>query len=104
MEIYSLIMFAVAALVTAVGLAVYRGKTDLIHDYHQDNVSEDNRKSYGKAFGKALFVLGASLIASGLAALLSDSAMIPVVILLIGIAVTGIMIISVQKKYNGGIF
>ncbi len=34
MLLYSIIMFLVAALFTVLGIAIYKGKTDLIHDYH----------------------------------------------------------------------
>ena len=35
MLLYSIILFLAGALVAGLGLAIYRGKTDLIHSYHQ---------------------------------------------------------------------
>ncbi len=34
---YSIIMFLGAMILVGMGIAIYRGKTDLIHDYHQTN-------------------------------------------------------------------
>ena len=38
MIIYSIIMFVTAALFLALGTAIYKGNTKLIHDYHQRNI------------------------------------------------------------------
>ena len=38
MVMYSIILFLTAALFTVLGIAIYKGKTDLIHDYHQTKV------------------------------------------------------------------
>ena len=51
MLVYSIIMFLVAALFTVFGISIYKGKTDLIHDYHQTKVTD--KSAYGKDFGKA---------------------------------------------------
>ena len=40
MLVYSIIMFLVSALFTVLGIAIYKGKTDLIHDYHQTKVTD----------------------------------------------------------------
>lgn len=40
MLVYSIIMFLVAALFTVLGISIYKGKTDLIHDYHQTKVTD----------------------------------------------------------------
>ena len=52
MLLYSLIMLPVSLLFAAFSIAIYNGKTNLIHDYHQKRVTD--RAGYGKAFGKAL--------------------------------------------------
>jgi hypothetical protein len=59
-----------------ISISIYKGKTDLIHDYHQTKVTD--KAAYGRAFGRATLFVG----------------------LFIGIA----MIIAVQIKYNKGIF
>ena len=44
MLLYSIIMFLVATLFTVLGIAIYKGKTDLIHDYHQTYDKYSNSK------------------------------------------------------------
>ena len=89
----------------ALSIAIYRGKTDLIHDYHQTKVSD--KAAYGKAFGKAMLVVSASMLISGIISLFGASetiAMISVVVLFLGLAIGIACIIAVQKKYNNGLF
>ena len=64
-------------------IMIYRGNTNLIHDYHQTKVTDP--KAYGKAFGKALFVFGLAPLFSGLVALAGDSK--PIVITAIAVLV-----------------
>lgn len=105
MVIYSVILFAAAALFLGFAIAVYRGHTDLIHDYHQTHVKEADRKKYGKAFSKGLFTLTGSLIAGGIIGLLGET--LPVVLVSVGVLLAGmaaafLSFARVQKKFNGG--
>ena len=105
MIVYSIIMFLTAILFGGISIAIYRGKTGLIHDYHQTKVV--NKSDYGKAFGKALFVISVSLLLSGITGLFGDkdiTALISVAVLIIGLIIGIVCIIAVQKKYNNGIF
>ena len=105
MVLYSVIMFLTAVPMAGIGIAIYRGKTNLIHDYHQTKVTD--KTAYGKAFGKAMLVVSAAPFLSGVVSLLGDSetiAMIAVAVLLIGLLMGIVGIILVQKKYNHGIF
>ena len=105
MILYSVIMFSVALLIGSIGIGIYRGKTDLIHDYHQTKVTD--KTAYGKAFGKAMFVMASALFLSGIIGLFgtSDSvAVIAVAVLVFGLLKGIGCIIAVQKKYNQGIF
>ena len=105
MVVYSVIMFVTAALFAGIGRAIYRGKTGLIHAYHQTRITDG--ASYGKAFGKAMFVISGSLFLSGAVSLLAASdtiAVIAVAILMVGLSVGIVCIIGVQKKYNKGVF
>ena len=105
MVLYSIIMFVAAVSMAGVSVAIYRGKTDLIHDYHQNRVTD--KAAYGKAFGKAMLVISIALLLSGVIGLLDDSeimAMLALVVLFLGLMIGIICIIIVQKKYNKGIF
>ena len=91
-------MFLVAVLFTVLGIAIYKGKTDLIHDYHQTKVT--NKSAYGKAFGKAMLVIATVMLLSGIIGLFKNLLMLAVAILIIGLVVGIGCIVAVQKKYN----
>ena len=105
MLLYSIIMFLAAVPMGWVSIAIYRGKTDLIHDYHQTKVRD--KTAYGKAFGKAMLVVSTALFLSGIVNLFGNSekiAMIAVAVLFIGLIIGIACIIAVQIKYNKGVF
>ena len=95
-------MFLVAVLFTVLGIVIYKGKTDLIHDYHQTKVT--NKSAYGKAFGKAMLVIATVMLLSGIIGLFKNLLMLAVAILIIGLVVGIGCIVAVQKKYNKGVF
>ena len=103
MVVYCMIMVATAAVFAVLSIMIYKGKTDLIHDYHQTKVTD--KSAYGKAFGRALGVLAGTMALSGGIALFGESVMWgAVAVLLIGLAVGIVAIVRVQKKYNRGVF
>ena len=105
MLLFSIIMFVVGAVFCALSIAIYLGKTELIHDYHRTRVTD--KAAYGRAFGKAMLTFTASFFISGIVGLFGDSggfAAGAVAVLLIGMAVGTVCILIVQKKYNGGLF
>ena len=95
-------MFIVAVIFIGMGIAIYQGKTDLIHDYHQTKVTD--KSAYGKAFGKAMLVIATGLLLSGVIGLFENLAMLAVAILMIGLIIGIVCIFAVQKKYNNGLF
>ena len=107
MIVYSIIMFPAAILFLAFGIAVYRGNTKLIHDYHQTNVNESEQKKYGRAFSKGMFAISATLLISGIIALFGEEGIILIsslFVLTVGLIVSIVILVRVQKKYNGGLF
>ena len=105
MILYSILMFLIAVLFFIMSVMIYKGKTQLIHDYHQTKITD--RKAYGKAFGKALSVIAISLFFSGMIGLCDTSetvAKAAVSVLILGLFIGIACIFAVQKKYNGGIF
>ena len=105
MMLYSIIMFLAAAPMVKISIAIYQGKTNLIHDYHQTKVTD--KAAYGKAFGKAMLVVSMALLLSGIIGLFGASeviAMIAVAVLFIGLFIGIAGIVAVQKKYNKGVF
>jgi len=102
MLVYSIIMFLVSALFTVLGIAIYKGKTDLIHDYHQTKVTD--KSAYGKAFGKAMLLIATVMLLSGIIGLFEKLLILAVAILIIGFVLGIGCIVAVQKKYNKGVF
>ena len=102
MLVYSIIMFLVSALFTVLGIAIYKGKTDLIHDYHQTKVTD--KSAYGKAFGKAMLLIATVMLFSGIIGLFEKLLILAVAILIIGFVLGIGCIVAVQKKYNKGVF
>lgn len=98
---FSVMMFAVALIMIVLGRLIYKGKTELIHSYHQTKVKD--KAAYGKAMGKALTGLGIPLIVAGIIGLFTSSIWVTV-ILITGLILAFIPIVKVQNKYNGGIF
>lgn len=105
MWLYSIIMFLAAIPTLWISIAIYKGKTNLIHDYHQEKVKD--KAAYGKAFGKAMLVISMAMFLSGIVALLGNSekaGMWAIAVLFVGLAAGIIGIVAVQKKFNNGIF
>ena len=99
-------MFLSAILFILIGFEIFRGKTDLIHDYHQTKVKD--KVGYGKAMGKAISGIGVSALISAIISLIpynsqDQIAFIATDIFVIGFIVSFILIFKAQKKYNGGI-
>ena len=102
MLVYSIIMFLVSALFTILGIAIYKGKTNLIHDYHQTKITD--KSAYGKAFGKAMLLIATVMLLSGIIGLFEKLLILAVAILIIGFVIGIGCIVAVQKKYNKGVF
>lgn len=103
MILYAIIMFVTAVIFSVAAVQIYKGKTNLIHDYHQTKVTD--KAAYGKAFGKAFGVFAVAMVLSGAAALHGDSAACGAIAVLVAGLIAGmIAIVRVQKKYNSGVF
>ena len=102
MLIYSVIMLITAMVFMGMSLAIYNGKTDLIHDYHQTKVTD--KAAYGRAFGKALLVIAMTLLLSGIIGLWEKLVVPAVAVLFAGLCIGIGCIFAVQSKYNKGIF
>ena len=104
---YSIIMFLVAILFLVLGISVYRGNTKLIHDYHQTNIKESKRQEYGRDFAKGMFAICITLLISGIIPLFGKEGSVVAascIVLVAGLIVSIMVLVKVQKKYNGGLF
>lgn len=105
MFVFSAVLLGTAVMFAVISIAIYRGKTDLIHSYHQTKVTD--KRAYGKAFGKAMSVIAITMLISGIIGLLGDSdriAIIAVAVLFAGLGIGFVCIFIVQVKYNKGLF
>jgi hypothetical protein len=105
MVLYSIILLCAAVPMVKISLAIYQGKTSLIHDYHQTKVTD--KAAYGKAFGKAMLVVSMALLLSGIIGLFGTSeviARVAVAVLFVGLFIGIAWIVAVQMKYNKGVF
>ena len=101
-----IILVLVGLLLLVFSFLIARGHLSLIHDYHWDNVKEEDKKIFGISVGISLSIFGLGLLAGGiLAFILGDNYPIG---LLLAIEF-GSMFVSVSalcvviKKYNGHI-
>ncbi|MCL2774820.1 MAG: hypothetical protein FWD71_15955 [Oscillospiraceae bacterium] len=100
---FALIYYPIAIILIICGIAIWNGKTGLIHEYHRKNVTDF--KSYGKAMGKAISGMGVFTFLSASLSLLGEKLLwLCIGIFLIGIILMMIIIYFIQKKYNGGMF
>lgn len=77
------------------------GKITLLHSYHYTNVSESDTKAYTRSMGGVLSLFALSCFASAAVRAFTASAWW-VAVLLVGIAVSTVLLWRVQKKYNDG--
>lgn len=95
---YSIVLFAVAALFTGLGLSICRGRTDLIQEYHQTNVTD--KAAYGKAVGTAMLGIAGALLLSGVIGLFKPLLLLSVAMLAAGPVIGGASMVAIQIKYN----
>lgn len=105
MQFVSILYFAIAAIFIVVGILIFRGNTDLIHDYHQKNVKDFD--GYGKGMGKGIISIGVFFLIGAvvtLAVRCESGTIAGIIVSLSGFVMSLIYILKVQKKYNGGLF
>ncbi len=98
-----ILLLVVALFFFIIAVMVYRGRTDLIHAYHQKRIKDCDKLAYGKAFSKGLFMLGFSCLIAAAGSLVTDDSIVAVVAF-VGLAIGFAVLYGVQRKYNGGLF
>ena len=107
MILYALIMAAAAIPLLGVAIALFRGNPGLIMEHHQANVKPSDRPLHRKAIAKGLLILGAAMPISGILPLLMPgkaAGILSLGVLAAGLAISLVILIRAQKKYNGGFF
>ena len=75
----------------------------LIHIYHYQKVSEEDKKDYTQEIGKSVFFIGIGMLLTGIIDFITNTVygwLFFVVFFILGT----IKMIKAQKKYNSGIF
>lgn len=101
---YSIILFIVALLLLFIGISIRKGNINLIHDYHRNNISENEKTGYEKEFSDGILILCGTLFISGGLPLFGESRWLfwaSLAVLGAGIITAIVKLILVQKKYNG---
>lgn len=100
---FAIIFYFAALALIICGIAIWNGKTNLIHDYHRGNVTDF--KNYGKAMGKAISGMGVfAFISASVSLAREELEALCTGIFVIGIISMMVVIYFIQKKYNGGMF
>lgn len=107
MVIYVVTMSLTALLFLGFGIAIYKGHTGLIHDYHQKHIAQKDLPAYGREFSVGMFTMSAALFLSGIIFLFGESKAVvlsSVAVMTVGLIISFVILAKVQKKYNGGFF
>ena len=107
MLIFAIIMSITGLIFLGFGIAIYKGHTGLIHDYHQKNIPQNDLPAYGRKFSAGMFTMSAALFVSGIISLFGESkpvVLTSVAVMTVGFIISFVIFARVQKKYNGGFF
>lgn len=107
MLIFAIIMSLTGLIFLGFGIAIYKGHTGLIHDYHQKNIPQNDLPAYGRKFSAGMFTMSAALFVSGIISLFGESkpvVLTSVAVMTVGFIISFVIFARVQKKYNGGFF
>ena len=98
-----LIETAVGLLCVVFGLLIWlRQKLSLLHDYHYQNVKQEDVPAYARLIGIGLMIIGAGICVTGIFNLMASSLWwVP---LLCGFVAGLLVMHKAQMKYNGSWF
>lgn len=96
---YSTIMIAAAIVLELMAVRIYRGGTELIINYHQSRVKPEERLRYARDFSKGIFCLSATLLITGVTAIITKI-LISDIFLITGTVISVVILVRVQNRYN----
>lgn len=105
MKFEAILYLVISAIFIIIGILIFRGNTDLIHDYHRKNVTDF--EGYGKGMGKGIISIGIFFLIGAVIILSVDGksgTIAGIVTAFSGFVLSIIYIFKVQNKYNGGLF
>lgn len=105
-----IILIMVGVLFVILGTGIMRGNINLIHSYHVQKVSEEDKPVFGKRMGLGTIVCGAGIISFGILAILAELTAHPLLmtvgscLLIPGLALGIGILIHTTVRYNKSIF
>ena len=103
-----IITVILGAIIVVMAIINMTGNISTLHAYHRKNVTEENRKPFGRRVGIGTLIIGVSvMLFGGAMALFEDNEAVVLVasaVLIVGIVVGSIITFRAMHKYNGGIF
>ena len=103
---FGIILSTVGITLSILSIFICFGKINLLHDYHRNNIKEEDIKSFSISTGLSLLIGGVGLTTTGvLALILKDSISVIVydALLFGSILISFILALIFIKKYNGKI-
>ena len=100
----SVTLFIIGIILLIFSILFFKGKTDLLHDYHRSNVDPKDNKKLGIGVGIGMLIGALGMIADGILFLISGDELNTTLFLLIlfGSEILNIIIsIKTIVKYNG---
>lgn len=95
-----IIVAAVGILLSVLGLLIWKKEMiSILHSYHYDKVSPEDKSSFCRLSGIGVLVMGISMIISGVFAAITDSAS-SFIFFAVGFIAGLIMLITAGAKYN----
>ena len=97
-------------LISTLGFSNMKGNLSSVHWYHRTRVTEENRLPFGRMIGLGTIIIGASVVAFGCLAFITEKTqneafiMIGSMIVIIGIVIGLAISFYAMFKYNKGIF
>ena len=108
--IISPVLLLLALLFIGFGIALYKGRTNLLHEYHRSRVSEEDLPTLGKLTGIGMMLIGGAIAAFGVLfdlAVYTDTRVlltVGTIILFAGLAAGIVIMLYAVIHYNKGLF
>lgn len=105
-----IVTLLVGTFILVIGVITARGNISLLHSYHRNRVSEEDKKPLAKWAGIGLIIVAVSLIINGALSIIATFLEVDLLIILanwimgVGLVIGLIISLVAINKYNKGIF
>lgn len=105
-----IVVLIVGIIFIVLSIITMTGNISLLHSYHRKNVTEENKKAFGRLVGIGLLIIALGLCASGVLNILADAftstvlATIGYILMSIALVIGLAIAFIAMKIYNKGIF